>query len=211
MGDRVWYCSGGADSIGSRVEQDARKLAKLARGIRVPLTPGRGDFSATDGVEYAINRCTRRCSVGERPLEPGECYYSVIVSHDEEVKRVDIAEMNWTSPPEGAVGWWKSQIPQATSVVLKPAPDAVLLETLSHLCDQPNRGAIAFLLAVLLVRRHLLVEPDRFEDGVADSDVWLLHDPTDGREYRVPRHWPTKREAERLQKELYELLYCEAT
>jgi hypothetical protein len=187
------------------------KIAESATGFRVPLTPRRGDFIATDGVEYAINRCTRRCSVGERPLEPGEHYYSVIISHDDEVRRVDIAESNWTNPPDGAVGWWKSQIPQATTVVLKPAPDAVLLETLSHMCEQPGRGSLAFLLAVLLVRRHLLVEPDRFEEGGADDEIWLLHDSTDGREYRVPRSWPTKREAERLQKELHELLYCEAT
>lgn len=191
--------------------QDARKNAESATEDCFPLTPRRGDFIATDGVEYAINRCTRRCSVGERPLEPGEHYFSVIVSNDDDVRRVDIAEANWTNPPEGAVGWWKSQIPQATTVVLKPAPDAVLLETLSHLCDQPGRGSLAFLLAVLLVRRHLLVEPDSFEDAKATDDTWVLHDPTDGREYRVPRKWPTKREAERLQKELYEMLYCEAT
>ena len=171
-----------------------------------------GRFFAEDGVEYAINRCTRRCSIADRPLEPGEHYFSVIVSHDDDIKRIDIAEKNWEKPPVGAVGWWKSQVPDATTVVLKPAPDAVLLETLSHLCDQPGCGSLAFLLAVLLVRRHLLVEPDRFQDNCKkESDIWLLYDPNDRREYQVPRRWPTKREAERLQKELYELLYCEAT
>lgn len=124
---------------------------------------------------------------------------------------MDIAESNWTGPPEKAVGWWKSQIPHAASSSLKPAPDAVLLETLSHLCNQPGRSSLAFLLAVLLVRRHLLVEPDRFEERSPDEEDWLLHDPNDGREYQVPRCWPTKREAEYLQKELRDLLYCEAT
>jgi hypothetical protein len=174
--------------------------------------PRSGEFFAKDRVEYAINRCTRRCQIGDRPLEPGEYFYSVIVSENDDLSRVDIAEKNWQNPPTGAIGWWKNQVPRATETVLKPAPDAVLLEALAHLCDQPGRESLAFLLAVLLVRRHLLEEPDRFEDEKsADSETWLLHDSNDGREYSVPRRWPTKREAERLQKELYDLLYCEAT
>jgi len=185
--------------------------ASLVMGLYFPLKLRRGDFIAMDGVEYAINRCTRRCAIEERPLKPGENYCSVIISDNGELKRMDVAESNWTGPPEKAVGWWKSQMPQAASTVLKPAPDAVLLETLSHLCDQPGRSSLAFLLAVLLVRRHLLVEPDRFEEHRAGEENWLLHDPNDGREYQVPRCWPTKREAEYLQKELHDLLYCEAT
>jgi hypothetical protein len=142
-------------------------------------------------VEYAINRCTRRCQVADRALEPGEYYYSVIVSENDELKRVDIAEKSWRKPPEGAVGWWKAQIPKASQTVLKPAPDAVLL-------------------AVLLVRRHVLNEPDLFDESTEESEIWSLTDPVEGTEYRVPRCWPAKNELERLQKELYELLYCEA-
>jgi hypothetical protein len=161
-------------------------------------------------VEYAINRCTRRCHVADRALEPGEYYYSVIVSENDELRRVDIAEKSWEKPPEGAVGWWKSQIPRASQTILKPAPDAVLLETLSYLCEQSGRESLAFLLAVLLVRRHVLTEPDMFDDSMEESEIWILSDPVEGTEYRVPRCWPAKNELERLQKELHELLYCEA-
>jgi len=180
------------------------------RGYRCQNTSHGEAIPSPWKVEYAINRCTRRCQVADRALEPGEYYYSVIVSENDELKRVDIAEKSWRKPPEGAVGWWKAQIPKASQTVLKPAPDAVLLETLGYLCDQPGREALAFLLAVLLVRRHVLNEPDLFDESTEESEIWSLTDPVEGTEYRVPRCWPAKNELERLQKELYELLYCEA-
>lgn len=86
-------------------------------------------------AEYKLGRCTRRCSVEDRPLQPGEIYYSVVeaaadADDDENLVRRDISAHAWNGPPEGNLGWWKNRMPEAGSKKLKLAPDAVLIDLL---------------------------------------------------------------------------------
>ncbi|KLU04524.1 hypothetical protein RISK_003578 [Rhodopirellula islandica] len=111
--------------------------------------------------EYKINRTTRRCSVGDRPLEPGEVYYSVVMEADEDFKRIDIAADAWTGPPEETIGWWKNRVPRAEEKKREIAPPEVLVELLRSMAGQPAAAKSRFLLALLLLRkRHLkTIEP----------------------------------------------------
>jgi hypothetical protein len=111
--------------------------------------------------EYKINRTTRRCSVGDRPLEPGEVYYSVVMEADEDFKRIDIAADAWTGPPEEAIGWWKNRVPRAEEKKREIAPPEVLIELLRSMAGQSGAAKSRFLLALLLLRkRHLkTIEP----------------------------------------------------
>lgn len=76
----------------------------------------------------------------------------------DDVVRVDIAASHWTGPGDGAIGWWRSKMPAAAAKKMRPAPNGVLLDTLSDLLQRPGKDALAYLLALLLVRRRVLQE-----------------------------------------------------
>ncbi|MCA9160787.1 MAG: hypothetical protein KDA72_20795, partial [Planctomycetales bacterium] len=113
--------------------------------------------------EYAVTKCSRRCSVSGRSLEPGESYVSVLVSNGEDLSRMDIAASEWKGPQENTVGWWKCKMPAATAKKLRPAPNGILLDTLGELLSFPDKVNLAYLLAVLLVRRRVLTDVEKLE------------------------------------------------
>lgn len=165
--------------------------------------------------DYSISRCTRKCAISGRGLEPGENYYSVIVPQDDDLVRIDIAASQWTGPGEHAIGWWRSKMPVATAHRTRPAPNGVLLDTLSELLERPGKESLAYLLALLLVRRRVLQEeqPSHPLASAAPSDAarthWNLTCPADGRQWMVTITIPTPEQLEALQEELKGLLFVD--
>lgn len=161
--------------------------------------------------DFTFSRCSRRCAVGQRSLEPGEPFFSVIIADGEQLIRSDIAADNWQGPPPHTVGWWRSSMPPAGPRKLKPAPDSVLLETLSQLVERPESEALAYLLAVLLVRRRVLTEDPNMGCQATDepSVLWHLQHPVDGRQWTIPMSLPTADTVESIQQELTRLLFTE--
>ncbi len=173
--------------------------------------------------DYSITKSTRRCALSGRALEPNENYFSVIVPNGDDVVRVDIAASHWTGPGDGAIGWWRSKMPAAAAKKMRPAPNGVLLDTLSDLLQRPGKDALAYLLALLLVRRRVLQEEQNFlgdeppqaPAGVGQdirpmpSETWKLVCPADGRHWHVVVVEPATEEAEKLQAELKGLLFTD--
>ena len=161
--------------------------------------------------DFSFSRCSRRCQIGQRTLAPGESFYSVILSEGEHLSRADIAAENWTGPPTHAVGWWRSRMPAEGSRKLRPAPDSVLLDTLCQLVERPESESLAYLLALLLVRRRILTEDESLGCQVTDepSAVWHLQHPVDGRQWSVPMSLPTADAVESIQQQLTRLLFTE--
>lgn len=161
--------------------------------------------------DYSFSRCSRRCHVGARSLAPGEAFYSVVIAEGENLSRVDIALENWSGPPAGAVGWWRAQMPPEGARKLRPAPDSVLLETLSQLVERPDCESLSYLLALLLVRRRVLTEDESLCCQATDepSALWHLQHPVDGRQWSVPMTMPTADAVEGIQQELTRLLFTE--
>lgn len=177
--------------------------------------------------EYKINRTTRRCSVGDRPLEPGEVYYSVVFESDEDFKRIDIAGDAWKGPPDDAIGWWKNRVPKAEEKKREVAPPEVLIELLRSMADQPAAAESRFLLALLLLRkRHLkTIEPtatgspigapeqDPRDDGGGDApkpvsrETMMLMSNLDQSTMEVEVVAIGPSEAGKLQDELIDLIY----
>ena len=162
--------------------------------------------------DYSISKCTRKCAVSGRGLEPGESYVSVILADGENVVRQDIASSEWKGPSENAIGWWESCMPANSTRKLKPAPNGVLMDTLSQLIESPGQEPLAYLLALLLMRRRVLAEEDH--DLLADSideapTHWQLTSPADGRQWNVPLASPSTDALEVLQEQLNELLFTE--
>ena len=172
--------------------------------------------------EYKINRTTRRCSVANRLLEPGEYYYSVVTEKDEDFERVDIAADSWTGPPEGCIGHWKNRVPLPEEKKRELAPPEVLIELMRSMADQPNQKKTRYLLALMLLRkRHLKpaqnatlissASDERSEEpeNAHPSDVLELESSLDGSEITVEIADIAAGEAESLQTQLMDLLYRE--
>ncbi len=183
--------------------------------------------------DYSISKSTRRCAVSGRSLEPDESYFSMIVADGDEVARVDVAASDWRGPSEETIGWWRSKMPSATARKLRPAPNAVLLDTLSVLLERPNKSELAYLLALLLLRRRVLHEDPshshkelELREAVSTDDAsgsrpvdsmldaspeqpWKLVCPDDGREWIVSVAAPKAESRQALAAELQSLLFTD--
>lgn len=163
--------------------------------------------------DYSISKCTRKCAVSGRGLEPGESYISVIVPErdGENVRRLDIAASEWKGPQPETIGWWKCTMPSAEARSLRPAPNGILLDTLSDLLDRPGKESLAYLLAVLLVRRRVLAEEESLDSEPTGEDQthWSLVCAADGRQWNVPVEIPDSDSMRTLQEELNHLLFTE--
>lgn len=107
-------------------------------------------------VEFEFRRPGRQCSVGNRPLEAGEEFYSVLMERDEnDLVRIDIAASAWTGPPEGCLGWWRARVPELQKGRVYWAPPEVLLLFFQHSIDH-KQHEIAYVMALLLMRKRIL-------------------------------------------------------
>lgn len=163
--------------------------------------------------EYKVGRCTRRCYALQRPLREGEWFYSVVLERGTEYERRDYAAESWPGPPEGALGWWKNRMPTAGEKQLVLAPPGVLIDLLRQMAGTPERAQTRYLLALMLMRRKLL-RPLPGAESAVDAATgkpaplrWEV--VADGSHIEVSECEITAAEAEHLQAELNELLYCE--
>ena len=174
--------------------------------------------------DYSITKCTRKCAVSGRGLAPGESFVSVLLPNGDEFSRIDIAASEWKGPQAETIGWWRSRMPEAAAKKLRPAPNGVLLDTLSELLEIPGKEALAYLLALLLMRRRVLTEEQQLDlkaDSATSSSEpdspddllpqqWSLVCPADGRQWNVPVVVPPAAAVQALQDELNTLLFTEA-
>jgi hypothetical protein len=148
--------------------------------------------------------------VSDRPLEPGERFYSVAVAAGGEIVRFDISESSWTGAPPDAVGWWRGKMASTKPKRIVPTPNAQLVEILGRLCDDPKQFAVAHLLGLLLVRRKVLQEEplEELTPGETPSFQRLVH-PTTEQTLLVPVVEPDAASVKEVQDSLQALLYTE--
>jgi hypothetical protein len=161
--------------------------------------------------DYPTAKSSKRCHLSGKEFAPGETYFSVIVPDGDEVSRIDVAASEWPQRPSNAIGWWKCRMPDAKRLGSRPAPNSVLLDTLTELLKSPEQAKIAYLLALLLVRRRVLVEEEKLvlsDEGGSDQ-VWNLVQPADGRNWQVPYCVMTDAEMSSLQQSLMALLFTD--
>ena len=93
---------------------------------------------------------------GDRPgVRAGETYFSVLVAEGAELKRCDYAADAWQGPPEEAIGWWKSQVPERNAGKKHWAPNDVMLDFWDQLADEVEKQDMRYVLTLLLVRRRV--------------------------------------------------------
>ncbi len=158
-------------------------------------------------MEYEHVRSTKHCAASGRELHPGETIYSVLMAEGANLVRLDYAAEAWESPPEGAVGWWKSQVPGKSTKRIHWAPNDVMLDLLEQLADDAEHGDMRYILALLLVRRRVCrLEENRRDDQ--GHELLVLHCPRREREYQVVVAAPTEERTKAIQEELAQLLFA---
>jgi hypothetical protein len=155
-------------------------------------------------IDYEIARCTRRCATSGRDLAPGEAIYSALVPSGGQVLRQDYAASEWKGPPENALGWWKSTLPDAAKKA-HWAPHEVMLEFFESLENDPLREDLRYVLALLLVRRRVL-RLESEETDAAGRTVQVLDCARKEAHYRVAVVLPEPSRAADLQAQLAPLL-----
>ena len=110
-------------------------------------------------MDYEFQHGVRCCSATGRQFTPGETYYSVLVAEGVELKRYDYAADAWRGPPETAIGWWQSQVPDAGGSRKHWATNDVMLQFWDELAKEPDKGDMRYVLTLLLARRRVF----RFE------------------------------------------------
>lgn len=156
-------------------------------------------------MDYEVQRCSRHCARSGRELPPGEPFYSVLVAEGADVRRYDYSVDAWQGPPQQAIGWWKSQIPDRNAKRMHWAPNDVMLQFFDELAEQPDKQDMRYVLALLLVRRRVM----RLEETEQDDqgrEVLMLYCPRRETSYKVPAVTPDQSRIDEIQQELTRLL-----
>jgi len=129
----------------------------------------------------------------------------VLVAEGAELRRYDYSAQVWQGPPPGAVGWWKSQVPDRHAARDRGAPNDVLLGFFDELAVQRDRQDMRYVLALLLVRRRVfrLDEQRQQSDG---REVLVLFCPRRDTTYEIQAAVPDPQRTEAIQQELARLL-----
>ena len=154
---------------------------RVSFAVHIWINPGILFCKAPSGVRRGTRWITRfKTSRGiarlrAREFAPGEWYYSAVIAEGDELKRFDYAAEVWQGPPENAVGWWKSQVPDKTSRRKHWAPNDVMLNFFDELAASPDKQDMRYVLTLLLVRRRVfrLEEEERDAEGREGADRLL--------------------------------------
>ena len=121
--------------------------------------------------------------------------------------RRDYAAEAWQGPPEGVLGWWKSQVAEPSSKKLHWAPNDVMLDLLEALEPETQRHDLRYVLALLLIRRRVvrLEETERDDNG---CETLVLYCPRRETTYRVAVAAPNDERTTEIQHELAGLLFA---
>lgn len=157
-------------------------------------------------IDFDFRRPTRRCFSSEREIGPGESFYSALIEDLQgQLVRHDFAEENWTGPPEGCVGWWRSRIPKLDKGRIYWAPPSILLAVFEHALEHDQQ--LAFVMALVLVRKRLLQWRDSVTHG--DKRSLQLHDPKRNQSYEVEEQDLKPEQIQAIQNELAEKLFTD--
>ena len=160
-------------------------------------------------LDFDVQSRGRKCAKTDRPFEPGEEFYSVLLSEGSSVVRYDYAADAWEGPPEKSIGWWKSQVPDHRGAKVNWAPNDVMLHYFEQLEDNEEKQDVRYVLALLMVRRRIL----RWEDAEAESagdDTIELYCLKNENTYQVPVANPSPERIAAIQEELAELLFSDS-
>jgi hypothetical protein len=157
-------------------------------------------------LDFEIHARGRKCAKTDRPFETGEEFYSVLVSDGASVVRCDYAADAWEGPPEKAIGWWKSLVPDSSSRKMHWAPNDVMLNYFEQIADNPEKQDVRYVLTLLMIRRRVL-RLEEADASDASGEEISVYCPKNEQTYKVRVATPPAERVEAIQNELAELLF----
>lgn len=115
---------------------------------------------------YSVSRSSGVCAFTGEPLNVGDPIVAVLVEHpgEDELKRVDFSARAWADghrpeAPARVFGVWKSRVPDSVKPTRPLIDDAEALDLFEQLgaVTEPRRVAFRFLLALVLMRKKILI------------------------------------------------------
>jgi len=139
--------------------------------------------------EYDIGKPAGRCAQCDRQLQAGEAFVATIKETPESLAREDFCTGCWAAWPRGdsdVLALWRSRVPTEKEKKRLLVDDEVIVSFFERLevTDEPAKINFRFILALVLMRRKLLVY-DRMRKEPDGRDVWLLHFKGDERTHEV--------------------------
>ena len=156
-------------------------------------------------LDFEVAHCTRRCAVGGRSLAPGETYFSTLHIEGGAPVRRDYAREAWPGPPDDAVAWWQSHVPDGDGARARLAPQDVLLNLFAALADEPAEIEFRYVLGLLLLRRRLVKHLDTRRDAAGETLV--LDCPRREEQFELRVAAPAAERTVELEQRLGDLLY----
>lgn len=157
-------------------------------------------------TDYQIQPNTRHCFLSGRELRPGEKFFSVLLEEGGKLVRHDYAVEVWSTPPEGAIGFWSGKVPAADAPKRLRIDDDLLADCFARLEGQTNPPQVRFryVVALLLMRRKRF----RFEEAKTEhgQEVLSLRCTRTGTTYAVVNPCLTEDEMMAVQDEVFKVL-----
>jgi hypothetical protein len=138
------------------------------------------------GKEYDITKATGRCSACGKEMMPGDELVATVrpapEEADEQFVRRDFCPACWDAADEDAkggpevFGTWRSRVPAPKDRKRTFVDDELLTSFFERLegSDEPARVRFRFVLALILMRKRLLVY-DRSEPAGEGRELWTMH------------------------------------
>ena len=123
-------------------------------------------------MNYHLKPVGKTCAATGEPLQPGTNCWSVLVEENGRFVRFDYAEQAWDQPPENAVGYWRTSVPQQNENRPKPLDEESLLQDFEQLSEDANpaQEKLRFVMALLLIQKRRL----KMDGGRRDGEIEYL-------------------------------------
>jgi len=130
------------------------------------------------GTEYQVSKPTGTCAATGGALEPGMACIATLCERvdDDGFERLDYSLEAWQSGarPQRLFSYWRTTIPEPGGRRKLLVDDEVLLDLFERLegDERPQRIALRFVLALILMRKRLLRFDGRIDVAGDEPERW---------------------------------------
>lgn len=153
-------------------------------------------------MDYSLKPLSKTCAATGQPFEPGTLCYSVLMEKNGRYERLDFSPEGWSGVPEGAIGVWRTEVPQPESKAPSSIDLDALFDIFIQLVEQANehQQKLRYVLALLLIRKKRLIH-DETKKG-ENGDIMVLLGARGEGAFEIPEESLSEFEIAKLQAEI---------
>jgi hypothetical protein len=130
--------------------------------------------------EYNFSKSSGQCATCKGAMVCDQEFVATIRDLDEEILREDYCQACWQAQPQdgrpGVLAVWHGRVPKPEEKKKLFVDNELLINLFQRLegSDQPAKISFRFVLALVLMRKRLLVY-DRMEKKPDGLEIWQMH------------------------------------